>query len=465
MLGDRPSQLFKQDVHRLKGISCAGCHGGNDRTDDREAAMATSAGFIGVPKGDAISERCAACHSDAAKMKSYGSSLPTGQLEQLNASVHGKLTLTGREHIAQCTTCHGAHGIAPVRSPRSPVSPLNVVKTCSSCHAQAAYMQAYNPSLPVDQLQKYRTSIHGIRNAKGDEHVAECASCHGSHNILRHTDAKSRVYPLNIPGTCADCHSDEVRMKRYGIPTNQYEQFAGSVHGVALLKKQDLGAPACNDCHGNHGATPPGVESVSKVCGTCHALNADLFASSPHKRAFDDLQLPECATCHNNHDIAPPTNVMVGTGDGATCTNCHSATDNPKGYATADTMRSLIDALDSNEADAGRLVDEAEQKGMAVGDAKFALRNARQARLETRTVVHAFDLDKFRQVAEKGFATSARVKQEAEEAIGEYYFRRIGLGISTLIITLLAVTLFLYIKRIERPVPQGETRSGSVRTD
>ena len=65
-------------------------------------------------------------------------------------------------------------------------------------------------------------------------------------------------------------------MKEYGIPTDQYEKYSKSVHGVALLQKHDLGAPACNKCHGNHGATPPGVESISKVCGTCHALNADL---------------------------------------------------------------------------------------------------------------------------------------------------------------------------------------------
>jgi hypothetical protein len=38
------------------------------------------------------------------------------------------------------------------------------------------------------------------------------------------------------------------------IPHNQYEKFARSVHGIALLKKHDSGAPACNICHGNHGA-------------------------------------------------------------------------------------------------------------------------------------------------------------------------------------------------------------------
>jgi Cytochrome c554 and c-prime len=337
-----------------------------------------------------------------------------------------------------------------VNDPQSPVYPLNVVKTCTSCHSNATIMKTYNPSLAVDQLEKYRTSVHGMRNAKGDPNVAECASCHGSHNIRSHTDAKSRVYPLNIPKTCAECHSNPEHMKPYGIPTDQYEKFAGSVHGKALLIKQDLGAPACNSCHGNHGAAPPGVESVSKVCGTCHALNADLFSSSPHKKAFDDLGLPECATCHGNHDIEPATSAMLGVSDEAVCSQCHSPTDYPKGYATALDMRTLTDSLVASEDSARALVHEAEQKGMAIGEAKFTLRSVRQARLESRTEVHAFNDTRFRNVVTKGFAAASIVRRDAEGAISEYYFRRIGLGIATLIITLLVIVLYLYIKRLEQ---------------
>src|SRR5688572_12273090 len=47
----------------------------------------------------------------------------------------------------------------------------------------------------------------------------------------------------------------------YGIPTDQAEKFKGSVHGEALLKNRDMAAPTCNDCHGNHGAAPPGATS------------------------------------------------------------------------------------------------------------------------------------------------------------------------------------------------------------
>ena len=449
-LGDNPSSLFKHDIHFKKGISCADCHGGNPHLEDMDKAMDKKAGFKGVPKGDEISKTCANCHSNPEKMKTFSSSLPSNQLENLLGSVHGRLSLTGKEHIAQCITCHGAHGIVSVKDPRSPVYPLNIVKTCTNCHANAAFMRTYNPSLPVDQLDKYRTSVHGKRNAKGDSKVAECASCHGSHDILSAKDVRSRVYPLNLPGTCAKCHGDGGYMKGYNIPTDQYEKYSKSVHGVALLQKGDLGAPACNSCHGNHGAVPPGVESISQVCGTCHAMNADLFSSSPHKKAFDDRNLPECETCHSNHDIAAATNAMLGVTPEATCGKCHSEQQGPKGFVAAKEMRQLADSLESSEKNAGSLMDEAEQKGMEVSEARFKLRDVHQARLQSRTMVHSFNANKFRETVEKGLKTSALVTAEGQAAIEEYAFRRIGLGIASIVITILAISLYLFIKRIER---------------
>lgn len=456
-LGDKPSTLFKHDIHSQKGVSCVDCHGGVASAEDMERAMDKSEGFIGVPKGDAVSEVCAKCHGDAERMAKFKSTIPTGQFKALQASVHGRLSTTGKERIVQCTTCHNAHGIVSVADPASPVYPLNVVKTCTKCHADAAFMQKYNPSVPVDQLEKYRTSVHGMRNVKGDPKTAECASCHGSHEILPAADVRSRVYPTNLPGTCAHCHADASYMKPYSIPTDQFEKFSKSVHGVALLQKHDLGAPACNKCHGNHGATPPGVESISKVCGTCHALNADLFSSSPHKKAFDERKLPECETCHGNHEIIAATEKLLGNSPEAVCSKCHSERERPKGYRVAGTMRLLIDSLESAERKARLLVGDAEQKGMEISEAKFKLRDVRQSRLEARTKVHSFDEGQFREVVGKGFAAASMVGEEGQQAIDEYYFRRLGLGVATLIITIVAISLYVFIRRIERTAVQKKT--------
>ncbi len=456
VVGDKPSEQFQHDIHSKKGISCADCHGGNRNMEEMEAAMNPKEGYKGVPKGDAISQTCATCHADPERMKKYGSTLPTNQWTNLQTSAHGKLSTNGKEHIAQCITCHNAHGIVPVKDPASPVYPLNVVKTCTKCHASATFMRTYNPSLPIDQGEKYRTSVHGMLNAKGDPKPAVCSSCHGSHDIRTSKDAKSSVYAVNLPGTCSKCHSNAQYMKDYKIPTNQYEKYAKSVHGTALLQKHDVGAPSCNSCHGNHGATPPGVESVSKVCGTCHALNADLFSSSPHKKAFDERKLPECETCHSNHGIVAATDSLIGVTAQAVCSRCHHENDNPKGFAAAKAMRLMVDSLSLSGSVATALVNDAEQKGMEVTEAKFNLRDARQAHLEMRTMVHAFNEAKFREVIDKGMAATALAKGEAQGAVDEYYFRRIGLGVSTLIMSLLAIALFIYIKRIEKK--QAEQR-------
>jgi len=293
------------------------------------------------------------------------------------------------------------------------------------------------------------TSFHGILNRKGDSKTAECASCHGSHGILGVKDVNSKVYPINLPSTCSHCHSNAEYMKAYKIPTDQFEKFSKSVHGVALLQKHDVGAPACNSCHGNHAATPPGVESISKVCGTCHALNEELFSTSPHKKAFDEQNLPECETCHGNHDIITASDKLLGVTSGAVCSKCHTNEKNQKGFNSAKYMRVLIDSLTSQEVHAKNLVDHAEQKGMEIAEAKFKLREIHQAKLEARTMVHSFNVEKYKEVVDKGFSVSTFVSTEAQSAVDEFYFRRYGLVVSILFISLLALSLFLYIRRIE----------------
>ena len=242
-------------------------------------------------------------------------------------------------------------------------------------------------------------------------------------------------------------------MKNYGIPTDQYDKYTKSVHGIALLQKNDLSAPVCNSCHGNHAAMPPGITSISAVCGNCHVLNAQLFSGSPHKKAFDRLKYPECETCHGKHEILPAQDKLLGTGPGAVCIKCHSSSDNVKGYKVAGQMKSWLDSLADQDTLANHLVFEAEQKGMEVEEAKFELRNIHQARIETRTVVHSFNEKKFKEVVDKGFASSKNVIAEARGAIDEYYFRRIGLGVSVLIISFLIIVLFLYIRKIEKQNP------------
>jgi predicted CXXCH cytochrome family protein len=311
-------------------------------------------------------------------------------------------------------------------------------------------MKRYSPSLPIDQVSKYKTSIHGNLNAKGDPNAAECVSCHGSHEIQPVKDSRSLVYATNIPSVCANCHSDVKLMAKYKIPTDQHDKYVSSVHGIALLEKGDLSSPSCNDCHGNHGAVPPGVESISKVCGNCHVLNMELFEQSPHKKAFDANDFPECESCHGNHQIIHSTDEMIGTQESAICMECHDKEDNNKGYFVAGEMKNLIDSLKTQNSDTKKILDEAIQKGMDVSDASFALKDVRQVLIQSRTSIHTFNMDKFKEQIDTGFTIVNKSKLIGEEAIEEFYYRRIGLGFSTIIVTLLVIGLYIKLKKVEK---------------
>lgn len=422
-----PVELYKSDVHFRKGITCSACHGGDSKEEDQDKAMSKAAGFIGVPHGQQVTRICAKCHG-----KEY---------ETLSKSIHGNV-------INNCITCHGIHNIIPVKSPGSKVNGANMVNTCASCHNNAALMRNYNPGLKVDQLEKYKTSVHGMKVFSGDSKPANCASCHGNHDIKKVNDPNSHVYVTNIPSTCNKCHGDANYMKEYKIPTDQYEKYRKSVHGIALFDKGDINAPTCNKCHGDHGAAPPEVESIGKVCGACHVLNSQMFQESPHKPAFDRDKNHECATCHNHHDIAKPTDEMLGAGEKSVCTKCHKPND--KGFEVSVMMKNMIDSLNRDVDLANYFINAAEQKGMDVSDARFEANDIRKVLITSRTSTHYGDAEKYINSISEGFKITSKAKITGKEAVDEYYFRRLGLGVSTVFITLLCITLYLKLKKIEK---------------
>lgn len=276
----------------------------------REAAASVRVGEAGTVTPRETGQKplpvssCVACHG-----------LLAGRLQEAVASwssdVHAAAGLG-------CESCHGGDGSArlsddaqaamdPKKGFRSAPDRLHVPEFCGVCHADAVYMKKFNPQARVDQLAEYRTSVHGKLNAKGDPEPATCIDCHGVHGIRPVTSPESAAYATNVPKTCARCHSDAAKMARYGIPTNQYDEYRLSVHAAALLDGGDTAAPACNDCHGNHGASPPGVSSVAHVCGQCHGREATLFEASFKKELFAQMEVGECSVCHHHHKVRHPT--------------------------------------------------------------------------------------------------------------------------------------------------------------
>jgi len=236
-------------------------------------------------------------------------------------------------------------------------------------------------------------------------------------------------------------------MKPFGIPTNQFDNYKLSVHAKTLYDKQDLSAPTCNDCHGNHGATPPGIASVANVCGQCHARQAELFQTSPHKKAFDDRQLGECITCHGNHAIPKPGDQMIGTQQGALCINCHTQGD--KGFVAAGAMRSRIDELIASIDKSSAILNLAERKGMEVSKPKFELKGATDALTHARVLIHSSSTSEVDKVIEPGMDAANKGYQAGVGALAVLSFRRKGLAVSLVFILFLAALVYLKIRQIE----------------
>ncbi|MFV1989923.1 MAG: cytochrome c3 family protein [Acidimicrobiales bacterium] len=344
-LEEIPDDFVPYDVHFIKGLSCAGCHGGDASSDDEDIAMSAEAGFAGVP------------------------------------------------------------------------DPRDIPAFCGKCHSDPAFMRTFQPTIRTDQEAQFETSAQGMALADGDTKVATCASCHSAHAIIPASDARAPIYAVNVPETCNTCHGDDEYMAGYGLEKNVFEKFAKSVHGVALLEDGDVGSPACNDCHGSHGALPPEVSSLVQVCGTCHANNQLLFEKSEMGAAFEEDELQACMECHDHHDIEAPTDEMTGIGDESVCTDCHS--DDDPGYAAADTIYRQLTALVAITDSAILMKAEVARVGMDDVDIEYLLLDAHQSLIESRTLVHAFDasLAVIRQLyvpaSEPSLFTSWRMTNEA----------------------------------------------------
>ena len=92
-------------------------------------------------------------------------------------------------------------------------------------------------------------------------------------------------------------------MLEFGMDPNVVTDYRSSIHGRMLLEEGSLAAPNCTSCHGVHGATPPGVGDVDKVCGACHEQTRRAFLEGPHYEGMTAAGVPECASCHSNHAI------------------------------------------------------------------------------------------------------------------------------------------------------------------
>lgn len=413
-------------------------------------------------------DNCILCHSDPGNVKARSLFTP----DPARAGGNPLLNLTefvNDTHFRQGLSCSGCHGGSPrdesmvdAIAARWPTEPAvrHADRTwipgfCARCHSDPAFMRGFNAALPTDQLAKYQQSKHGLLLLGAhDSKAAQCISCHGVHGIRGGKSRNSKVYAQRVPETCGACHADPAYMAGYTtangapIPTNQVSQYKLSVHGKALLEKGDLGAPACNSCHGNHGALPAAVAGGSQACRTCHPMNASLFEASKHKKAFAEHQWPGCEQCHGNHQILKPTDALLGNEAGTLCFDCHSknARDNPACGKTALHFKRTLAALGAGKDELSGTVEHLAESGLDVEPLAGVIGELSESLVQARTRVHSFDQGTFDSAAAPGLQTLERGRKLVVEARAEGGFRRKGLLAAIGSLLLLAAGLFLKIR-------------------
>ncbi|OGF99701.1 MAG: hypothetical protein A2Z86_06960 [Candidatus Glassbacteria bacterium GWA2_58_10] len=82
-----------------------------------------------------------------------------------------------------------------------------------------------------DRLSTYKQSFHGVAQGLGSENAANCASCHGYHDVYAPSDPRSMVNPQNMLETCGKCHPKATANFLAGkIHVNPEQKSAGAIY-------------------------------------------------------------------------------------------------------------------------------------------------------------------------------------------------------------------------------------------
>jgi formate dehydrogenase gamma subunit len=186
--------------------ACTDCHGSHDM---KKGSNPTST----VAKAN-IAVTCGRCHPAIR--------------DQYDYSIHGIALKRGVNASPTCTDCHGEHNILSPKDARSPVAALNVsAQVCTPCHGSVKLTQKFG--LTSDRFKSFQDSYHGLAQQSGAAEVANCASCHGVHDIKPSTDPSSRINPANLTNTCGTCH-----------PGANQNFTRGKVHVIAATGSDEI---------------------------------------------------------------------------------------------------------------------------------------------------------------------------------------------------------------------------------
>lgn len=218
-----PLKEYEQSMHFRASQAgqhaavCSDCHGAHAvrKASDPEASIYRTR----------VPQTCGQCHGEILKVYVQ--------------SVHGTAVARGVMAAPVCTDCHGEHAIKGKDDPTSSIYPKNISETtCVRCHADVRMMSKYG--LAQGRLSSYEDSYHGLAVKGGSTVAANCASCHGVHNILPSENPASTIHPSNLAQTCGKCHPNagasfsKFPVHAGVVPDGEGERAAGLVRTAYL---------------------------------------------------------------------------------------------------------------------------------------------------------------------------------------------------------------------------------------
>jgi len=181
---------YESSIHGLalasgnpESATCGDCHGVHDARNVRRSSSKISKWNI--------ADTCGQCHREESLI--------------YKDSAHGKAVARGSAESPTCTSCHGDHHIYATQDARSAVSRANISEeACANCHNSVRLSQKYG--IASDRFASFADSFHGLASKGGSLEVANCASCHGTHDIKPSSDPDSTINLNHLTTTCGNCH-------------------------------------------------------------------------------------------------------------------------------------------------------------------------------------------------------------------------------------------------------------------
>jgi thiosulfate/3-mercaptopyruvate sulfurtransferase len=228
-------------------IGCAGCHFGNDKSDDKNTAH--SGDFVSHPSGEA-DKTCGICHEDITAK--FASSIHNGMGQMRKVAIRSgyngyedfsKLPAHQIEGYSKnCATCHGTCGNCHVVRPKIGGGGLanghmfnkepDMVGVCVSCHSSRgghAFMGVASGTVPDVHLSKA-----GMK----------CTDCHDGAELHGSGETVSQRYAYKSLPECGECHTGMANKNTY--------------HSVHITSFD------CQVCHSQN----------YNNCGSCHVHGA-----------------------------------------------------------------------------------------------------------------------------------------------------------------------------------------------